>query len=80
MRDYFKSRGQQMLDLWVVMTEQYVHLYSTLCCQNVACRTSSIKHHFETTQEKYFADDLKKNETFKKAVSCYEKQSSILKK
>ena len=53
MRDNFESRGQQMFfGLSVVMTEQCGHLYCTLCCKNFACRTSSIKRHFETKHEK----------------------------
>ena len=51
-----------------------------LCCQNVVCRTSSIKRHFETKHQKSFKDDAKKIKSLKKAVSCYEKQSSIFKK
>ena len=52
----------------------------TLCCQNVVCRTSSIKRHFETQHEKSFKDDAEKTESLKKAVSPYQKQSSIFKK
>ena len=51
-----------------------------LCCQNIVCRTSSIKRHFETKHEKSFKDDAEKIESLKKAVSRYEKQSSIFKK
>ena len=51
-----------------------------LCCQNVICRTSSIKRHFETQHEKSFKDDAEKTESLKKAVSRYQKQSSIFKK
>ena len=51
-----------------------------LCCQNIICRTSSIKRHFETKHEKSFKDDAEKIESLKKAVSRYEKQSSIFKK
>ena len=50
-----------------------------LCCQNVVCQTSSMKH-FETKHEKFFKDDAGKIESLKKAVSHYEKQSSIFKK
>ena len=50
-----------------------------LCCENVVCRTSSIKRHFETKHKKLFKDDFEKNEALKKAISCYEKQSSIFK-
>ena len=48
-----------------------------LCCQNIVCRTSSIKRHFETKHEKSFNDDAEKIESLKKAVYRYEKQSSI---
>ena len=51
-----------------------------LCCQNVVCRTLSIKRHFETKREKSFKDDAEKTESLKKAVSRYQKQSSISKK
>ena len=51
-----------------------------LCCQNVICRTSSTKRHFETKHEKSFKDDAWKIESLKKAVSRHEKQSSIFKK
>ena len=52
----------------------------TLCCENVVCRTSGIKRHFETKHKKLFKDDSEKHEALKKAVSRYEKQSSIFKK
>ena len=52
----------------------------TLCCENVVCCTSSIKRHFETKHKKLFKDDSEKHEALKKAVSRYEKQSSIFKK
>ena len=45
----------------------------TLCCENVVCRTSSIKRHFETKHQKSFKDDFERNEALKKAVSTYEK-------
>ena len=51
-----------------------------LCCENVVCRTSSIKRYFETKHKKLFKDDSEKNEALKKAVSRHEKQSSIFKK
>ena len=51
-----------------------------LCCENVVCRTSSIKHHFENRHKKLFKDDSEKNEALKKAVSRCEKQNSIFKK
>ena len=34
----------------------------TLCCENVVCRTSSIKRHFETKHQKSLKDDFEKNE------------------
>ena len=51
-----------------------------LCCQNIVCRTSSIKRYFETKHEKFLKDDAEKIESLKKAASRYEKQSSIFKK
>ena len=48
-----------------------------LCCENVVCRISSIKRHFETKHKKLFKDYSEKNEGLKKAVSRYEKQNSI---
>ena len=51
-----------------------------LCCQNIVCLTSSIKRHFETKHEKSLKVDAEKIESLKKAVSLYEKQSSIFKK
>ena len=53
---------------------------SVLCCQNIVCRTPSIKRHFETKHDKSFQDDAEKIELLKKAASRYEKQSSIFKK
>ena len=52
----------------------------TLCGENVVCRTSSIKRHFETKHKKLFKDNSEKNEAFKKSVSRCEKQISIFKK
>ena len=43
-----------------------------LCCQNVVCRTTSIKQHFETKHEKSFKDEAEKIESLKKAISRYE--------
>ena len=51
-----------------------------LCCQNIDCRTSSIKRHFETKHKKSLKDDAEKIESLKKALSRYKKQSSIFKK
>ena len=50
-----------------------------LCCQNIVCRTPSIKH-FETKHEKSFKDDAENIKSLKKVVSRYEKQSRIFKK
>ena len=51
-----------------------------LCCQNVICGTSSRKRRFETKHEKSFKNDAEKIKSLKKAISSYEKQSSIFKK
>ena len=51
----------------------------TLCCENVVCRTSSVKRHFETKHEKTFKDQADKVESIKRAVSRYEKQASSFK-
>lgn len=51
----------------------------TLCFENVVCRTSSVKRHFETKHEKTFKDQADKAESIKRAVSRYEKQASYLK-
>ena len=51
-----------------------------LCCQNVVCRSLSTKRHFETKRERSIKDNAEKIEFLKKAVSRYEKQSSIFKK
>ena len=51
-----------------------------LCCENVVCHISSIKRLFETKHKKFFKNDSEKNEVLKKAVSRYEKRSSIFKK
>ncbi|XP_050730475.1 general transcription factor II-I repeat domain-containing protein 2-like isoform X3 [Eriocheir sinensis] len=50
-----------------------------LCCENVVCRTSSVKRHFKTKHEKTFKDSTDKAEAIKKAVSRYEKQSNVFK-
>ncbi|XP_064121573.1 uncharacterized protein LOC135226026 [Macrobrachium nipponense] len=50
-----------------------------LCCENVVCRTSSVKRHFETKHEKTFKDSADKAEAIKKAVSRYGKQSNVFK-
>ena len=50
-----------------------------LFVENVVCRTSSKKRHFETEHEKSFKDKAEKTESLKKAVFCYKKQSSIFK-
>lgn len=51
----------------------------TLCCENVVCRTSSVKRHFETKHEKNYKDAADRAESLKRAVASYEKQSSSLK-
>ena len=51
-----------------------------LCCQSIVCQTSSIKRHFETKHQKFFKDDAEKIGSLKKALSRYEKQSSIFNK
>jgi len=64
------------LGLFLRMTE----LYALFAVKNVVCRISSIKRHFETKHEKSFKNDAEKTESLKKAVSRYQKQSSIFKK
>ena len=51
-----------------------------LCCENVVCRTWSVKRHLETTHQKTFKDGADKAESIRKAVSRYEKQGNVLKK
>ena len=51
-----------------------------LCCQNVVCQTFSTERHFETKHEKSIKVDAEKIESLKKAISRYDKQSSIFKK
>ena len=51
----------------------------TLCFENVVCRTSSVKRHFETKHETAFKDQADKAESIKRAVSRYGKQASTLK-
>lgn len=51
----------------------------TLCLENVVCRTSSVKHHFETKHKKTFKDVADKAESIKRAVSRYGKQANTLK-
>lgn len=50
-----------------------------LRCENVVCRTSSVKRHFETKHDKTFKDSADKAEAIKKAVSRSEKQSNAFK-
>ena len=50
-----------------------------LRCQNIVCRTSSMKRNFETKHAKSFKDDAEKIKSLKKAVSRHENQSSIFK-
>ncbi|ROT81456.1 Prenylcysteine oxidase [Penaeus vannamei] len=47
-----------------------------LCREDVVCRTSSVKRHFETKHGKTFKDSADKAEAIQKAVSRYEKQSN----
>ena len=51
-----------------------------LCCDNVVCRTSSVRRHFESKHEKAFKEEADKVEKIMKAVIRYEKQASVLKK
>ena len=51
----------------------------TLCCENVVCRTSNVKLHFETKHEKTFKDQADKVASIKRAVSRYGKQASSFK-
>lgn len=51
----------------------------TVCCENVVCRTSSVRRHFETKHEKRFKDEADRAECIKRAVSRYEKQSVVFK-
>lgn len=51
----------------------------TLCCENVVCRTSSVKRYFEMKHEKSFKDQADKAESIKRAVSRYDKQASSIK-
>ena len=39
-----------------------------LCCQNVVCRTLSIKRHFETQHKKSFEDNAEKQSSIFKNV------------
>ena len=66
-------------------TDEYGFVYvkdravCTLCCDNVVCRTSSIKRHFEKHHEKLYKDPAERAEAVKRAVARYNKQSSSLK-
>ena len=51
----------------------------TLCLENVVCRTSSVKRHFETKHKTTFKDEADKAESIKRAVSGYGKQANTLK-
>ena len=55
-----------------------VRAVCTLCCENVVCRTSSIKRHFETKHDKTYKDPADRAEAIKRAVTRYGKQSSSL--
>lgn len=48
------------------------------CLENVVCRTSSVKRHFETKHEKSFKDQADKAESIRRTVSSYEKQIGSL--
>jgi hypothetical protein len=50
------------------------------CCESVACRTSSVKRHFQTKHQFKFKTSEEKSEAIKKAISGFEKQTSILSK
>lgn len=50
-----------------------------LCLENVVCRTSSVKRHFQTRHKEKFKDAADKAETIKKALGEYEKQTNSLK-
>ena len=51
-----------------------------LCCQNVVCRTLSIKQNFEAKHENSFKNEAEKIESLKKAVFHYKNQSNLYKK
>ena len=51
-----------------------------LYCQNIVCRTLSIKRHFETKHEKSFKDNAEKVESLKKAVFRYESKAAFSRK
>ena len=50
-----------------------------LCLDNVVCRTSSVKRHFETRHQDEFKDTADKTETIKKALAGYGKQRNNMK-
>lgn len=51
----------------------------TLCFENVVCRMSNVKCHFQTKHQKTLRDEADKAESIKRAVSRYEKQTNTLK-
>ena len=52
----------------------------TLCCENVVCRTSSIKRHFETKHKKLFKDDLRSMKLLKRQFLVTKNKVAFLKK
>ena len=78
-----KLDARQFQESWVTdfgFASSKDRVVCTRCYENVVCRTSSTKRHFETQRKKLFKDNSEKNEALKKAVSRYEKQSSSFKK
>uniref|UniRef100_A0A3B1J491 SPIN-DOC-like zinc-finger domain-containing protein n=1 Tax=Astyanax mexicanus TaxID=7994 RepID=A0A3B1J491_ASTMX len=77
-----KNKARAFQPSW---TEDYGFVYvkdravCTLCYDNVVCRTSSIKRHFETKHDKTYKDPAERAEAVKRAVARYGKQSSSLK-
>ncbi|XP_037802959.1 protein ZBED8-like [Penaeus monodon] len=65
---------------FVVTVTQNDRAVCALCCEDVVCRTSSVKRHFETKHEKTFKDCSDKAEAINKAVSRYANQISVFKK
>ena len=59
---------------------QWERAVCAFCCENVVCRTSSVRRHFETKHDKTIKDDVDKVEEIMKAVSRYEKQIIVFKK
>ena len=61
-----RSDARQFQESWTAEVFWFVgrndRVVCTLCSENVACSTSSLKRHFETKHEKLFRNDLKKIE------------------